>query len=140
MVLVPHSVAAMLATAVTACPAPAKLPAPPPNRPIYAMSISIGAGKKIVHGRLRVSFTLDRASDRIVFRLWPNMPVQRRVGARLTVRNVRVGGARVVTTEPDPTTLVLDRPVTAGKRVTVTMSWTLRVPPKLTDRPAFGFW
>ena len=139
MVLVLHTVAAMLATAVTACPAPAKLPAPPPNRPIYAMSISIGAGKKIVHGSSRVSFTLDRASDRIVFRLWPNMPVQRRVGARLTVRNVRVGGGRVVTTEPDPTTLVLDRPVTAGKRVTVAMSWTLRLPRKPTERLASAF-
>jgi hypothetical protein len=139
MILVPHTVAAMLATAVTACPAPAKLPAPPPNRPIYAMSISIGADKKIVHGSSRVSFTLDRASDRIVFRLWPNMPVQRRVGARLTVRNVRVGGGRVVTTEPDPTTLLLARPVAAGKRVTVTMSWTLRLPRKPTERLASAF-
>jgi len=136
MVLAPLTGAVMMATAVTACPAPAKLPAPPPNRPIYAMSISIGAGKKNVNGRSRVSFTLDRASDRIVFRLWPNMPVQRRVGARLTVRNVRVGGGRVVSTEPDPTTLVLARPVTAGKRVTVAMSWTLRLPRKPTERLA----
>src|SRR6185437_956962 len=136
MVLAPLTGAVMMATAVTACPAPAKLPAPPPNRPIYAMSVSIGAGKKIVKGRSRVSFTLDRATDRIVFRLWPNMPVQRRVGARLTVRNVRVGGGRVVSTEPDPTTLVLARPVTAGKRVTVAMSWTLRLPRKPTERLA----
>src|SRR6266576_4339255 len=103
MILAPHTGAVMMATAVTACPAPAKLPAPPPNRPIYAMSLSIGAGKKIVHGSSRVSFTLDRATDRIVFRLWPNMPVQRRVGARLTVRNLRVLVAQAVTTEPDPT-------------------------------------
>ena len=139
MVLAPHTGAVMMATAVTACPAPAKLPAPPPNRPIYAMSISIGAGKKIVKGRSRVSFTLDRATDRIVFRIWPNMPVQRRVGARLTVRNVRVGGGRVVSTEPDPTTLVLARPVTAGKRVNVAMSWTLRLPRKPTERLASAF-
>jgi hypothetical protein len=139
MVLLPHAGAVLLATAFTACPAPAELPAPPPNRPIYAMSISIGASKKIIHGTSRVSFELDRASDRIVFRLWPNMPVQRRVGARLTVGDVRVSRERVAITEPDPTTLVLASPVTAGRRVTVAMSWTLRLPRKPTERLASAF-
>ena len=67
------------------------------------------------------------------------MPVQRRVGARLTVRNVRVGGGRVATSQPDPTTLMLARPVTAGKRVTVSMGWTLRLPRKPTGRLASAF-
>ncbi len=87
------------------------------------MTVSIAAGKKVVHGTSRVSFALDRPSDRIVFRLWPNMPVERQVGARLEVRNVRVGGADVATSEPDPTTLVLARPVAGGERVTVSISF-----------------
>jgi hypothetical protein len=103
------------------------------------MTVSIAAGKKVVHGTSRVSFTLDRPSDRIVFRLWPNMPVERQVGARLEVRNVRVSGAAVATTEPDPTTLVLARPVAGAERVTVSMSWTLRLPRTPTERLASAF-
>jgi hypothetical protein len=100
------------------------------------LTVAIAAGKKIVRGTSRVSFALDRASDRIVFRLWPNIPVQRDVGARLDVRDVRVDAAAVPTTTPDPTTLVLARPVAAGERVTVSMSWTLRLPRKPTERLA----
>jgi hypothetical protein len=138
MLLTPSGVA-VLAAALTGCPAPTELPAPPANRPTYAMTVSIAAGKKVVHGTSRVSFTLDRPSDRIVFRLWPNMPVERQVGARLEVRNVRVGGANVATTEPDPTTLVLARPVAGAERVTVSMSWTLRLPRTATERLASAF-
>jgi hypothetical protein len=100
------------------------------------MTVSIGAGQKVVRGTSRVSFALERASDRIVFRLWPNIPVQRRAGARLDVGNVRVGGAAVPTTAPDPTTLVLARPVATGERITVSMSWTLRLPRTPTERLA----
>src|SRR5436309_2052699 len=123
MLLTPSGVA-VLAAALTGCPAPTELPAPPANRPTYAMTVSIA---------------LDRPSDRIVFRLWPNMPVERLVGARLEVRNVRVGGADVATSEPDPTTLVLARPVAAAERVTVSMSWTLRLPRTPTERLASAF-
>src|ERR687887_1451430 len=138
MFVAPSGVA-VLAAGLTGCPAPAELPAPPANRPTYAMTISIAAGKKVVRGTSRVSFALERASDRIVFRLWPNMPVERRVGARLDVRNVRVGGTTVPTSRPDPTTLVLARPVTAGERVAVSMSWTLRLPRSPTERLAGVF-
>ena len=95
---------------LSACPAPAALPAPPVNRPTYTMAVSIAASKKIVHGTSRVSFALDRATDEIVFRLWPNIPVQRQVGAGLDVADVRVDGASVPTSMPDPTTLVLLSP------------------------------
>jgi hypothetical protein len=100
------------------------------------MAVSIAASKKVVHGTSRVSFALDSASDRIVFRLWPNMPVQRKVGARLDVGQVRVGGAAVTMTEPDQTTLVLAQPAQAGERVTVSMNWTLRLPRTPTERLA----
>jgi hypothetical protein len=130
---------AALATALTGCPAPAQVPAPPADRPTYALTVSIAASRKVVRGTSRISFALDRASDRIVFRLWPNIPVQRRVGARLDVQNVRVGGAAVPTSRPDPTTLVLARPLAAGERVTVSMSWVLRLPRSATERLASLF-
>jgi hypothetical protein len=131
--------AVALVAAVAGCPAPATLPSPPSNRPAYAMTLSIGRDKKVVRGTSRVSFALDRASDRIVFRLWPNMPVQRAVGARLDVSNVRVGAAAVTTSRPDPTTLILARPIAAGERVLVSMSWTLRLPRTPTERLASRF-
>jgi hypothetical protein len=84
--------------ALAGCSVPPVLPATPANRPTYAMTISITADRKVVQGTSRVSFALDRPTDRIVFRLWPNMPVQRQVGARLDVRDVRVDGAGVPTT------------------------------------------
>ena len=74
---------ASVAEVLTRCPAAAGLPAPPVDRPTYAMKVAIAASRKIVRGTSRVSFGLDRATDRIVFRLWPNMPVQRQLGARL---------------------------------------------------------
>jgi hypothetical protein len=64
------------------------------------------------------------------------MPVQSALGARLTVRNVRANGAAIDTKGPDPTTLVLERPLTAAERVTVSMSWTLQLPRRPTDRLA----
>jgi Peptidase family M1 domain len=120
--------------ASTGCVTAAALPAPPADRPTYTMTIAIAAGRKIVRGTSRVSFALDRASDRIVFRLWPNMPVQLRVGARLDVRDVRVDGVAATTTKPDPTTLVIAQPIAAGERVNVSMSWTLQLPRKPTGR------
>jgi hypothetical protein len=45
----------------------------------------------------------------------------------------------MTTTETDPTTLVLARPVQAGERVTVSMSWTLRLPRTPTERLASRF-
>jgi hypothetical protein len=138
MFVAPSGVA-VLAAALTGCPAPAELPAPPANRPTYAMTVSIAASKRVVRGTSGVSFALERGSDRIVFRLWPNMPVQRRVGARLDVRHVRVDGTAVATSRPDPTTLVLARPVAASERVAVSMGWTLRLPRTATERLASVF-
>src|SRR5262245_32007033 len=118
--------AAMLAAALPGCPAPSALLPRPANRPTYAMTIAIASNRKVVRGTSRVLFALDRSTDRIVFRLWANMPVQRRAGARLEVRNVRVNGTAVPTGEPDPTTLLLPRPLAVGERVSVSLRWTLR--------------
>jgi Peptidase family M1 domain len=135
MVSAASGVAAM-AAALAGCPAPAALAPAPADRPTYALAVAIAANRKLVRGTSRVAFALDRGSDRIVFRLWPNSPVQQRAGARLDVRDVRVDGTAVRPSRPDPTTLVLARPVAAGERVTVSMSWVLRLPHAPTERLA----
>jgi len=79
-------------------------------------------------GTLTVSFTPTVATDRLVFRLWPNSPFYAKRGSGLTVARVRSAGHLVPTTHPDPTTLVVARRLAAGERVTISMSWTLHLP------------
>jgi hypothetical protein len=81
-----------------------------------------------VSGTLTVSFRPEVATDRLVFRLWPNSPLYARRGARLTVGAVTAGGRRLATARPDPTTLVVKRVLAANERLTVSMPWTLRLP------------
>jgi len=127
------------ATALSGCPTPSAVPAPPPNRPSYSLTISIAGSKKVVTGTSRVTFALDRATDRIVFRLWPNMPAEREVGARLDVQDVLVDGAAVSSTSPDPTTLILEKGLASGESATVSMAWTLQLPRTPTERLASRF-
>jgi hypothetical protein len=68
------------------------------------------------------------ATDRLVFRLWPNSPFYMRKGAGLTVGPVTSAGHTLPTRRPDPTTLVVDRSVAAGEEATVAMTWKLRLP------------
>jgi hypothetical protein len=68
------------------------------------------------------------ATDRLVFRLWPNSPYDRQRGASLTVGGVTDAGQTLPTRRPDATTLVVDRAVAAGEEARVTMTWRLRLP------------
>jgi hypothetical protein len=109
-----------------ACPQPPALAAPSPNRPRYLVTVRVAPPFRVVTGRLTVTFTPNRPTNRLVFRLWPNGPSQLRAGSRLTVD---APGAR----RPDPTTLVLPR------RRTVSFRWRLRLPRGHLDRIArFG--
>jgi hypothetical protein len=110
------------------CSVPLTLPAAPSNRPKYVLSIRIGQGLKDATGTLAVSFEPAVPTDRLVFRLWPNSPFYAGRGARLTVGPVTAGGRALKTSRPDATTLVVNRALAAGERVTVSMSWKLRLP------------
>ncbi len=128
---------APLLTAV-ACAAPGALAAPRVDRPRYALDVRVEPGFRRVHGTVRVRFTANRATDRLVFRLWPNGPLQRAWGQRLDVGAVTVDGGRPRTARPDPTTLLvhLRRPLGPGSAVTATVPWTLKVPARSFDRIA----
>ena len=84
-----------------------------------ALRRRLGKGIEEAAGSLRVSFRPDVATDRIVFRLWPNSPLYAARGARLTVGAVTAAGGRVATSRPDPTMLVVERAVAAGEEATV---------------------
>jgi hypothetical protein len=112
----------------TACSVPKSLPALPGNRPHEALDIQVMPGLRVAMGTLTVSFAPAVATDRLVFRLWPNSPFYARRGASLQVDAVKVGGHPTVTARPDPTTLIVRRAVRAHEPVTVSLGWRLRLP------------
>lgn len=91
--------------------------------------------RDVVDGDLAVRFTPDIATDRLVFRLWPNSPLTARAGARLDTGTVTIGAHAVATEQPDPTTLVVTTgPLAAGKTIDVALPWTLHLPGQVNDR------
>ena len=101
------------------------------------MTVHVRPGFRRVDGSLSVRFTPNRDTQRLVFRLWPNGPHQRAEGARLTAGAPTNGtGGRLATSRPDPTTLVVHKPLRAGQSITVRLPWRLRVPRTGSDRIA----
>jgi hypothetical protein len=122
------------AEARVACPVNAAFRQPPAPRPRYALTVRVHAGLRRVTGSLRVTFTPERPTDRVVFRLWANSPFLGNKGARLTVGSVKLDGANAAVSRPDPTTLVLTRAIAANATVRVSMTFELRLPGGSRDR------
>ncbi|HEY2788888.1 MAG TPA: hypothetical protein VGI72_05490 [Gaiellales bacterium] len=112
-------------------------PLPAASRPRYRLTVQIPR-RGPVRGTLAVAFTPDLGTGRLVFRLWPNGPLQAREGAHLAVSGVRLGGRPVTATLPDPTTLVIRSGggFAAGQTVLVSMRFRLRLPGVVADRLA----
>ena len=55
------------------CSVSPTLPAPPSDRPKYVLSVRVDDGLTRASGTLRVSFKPEVATDRLVFRLRPNI-------------------------------------------------------------------
>jgi hypothetical protein len=87
---------------------------------------------------LRVRFTPDLPTRRLVFREWPNGPLQAGEGAHLEAGPVTAAGFTFRTAQPDPTTLVvqLARPLRPGRSIDVAMPYRLRLPGAVLDRLA----
>jgi hypothetical protein len=119
-----------------ACPTPTAALAPRADRPRYDVAVHVRRALDVVDGTVRVRFTPNRATPRVVLRLWPNGPRQRRLGMRLDVTAVSIGGKTARIARPDPTTLVLHRHVRAHETVLVSASWRLHVPQTSFDRIA----
>ena len=97
-----------LATATTpSCPRIPTRAEPDPARPRYVLRVDVQPAEGVVDGELRVRFTPDLDTDRLVFRLWPNGPRAAVGGTRLTTGAVTVEGREAPTDSPDVTTLVV---------------------------------
>jgi aminopeptidase N len=109
---------------------------PDPNRPRYRLRVDVRPTERTVQGDLAVVFTPDVATDRLVFRLWPNGPRLSRAGAQLDIDAVTVDGAAIAAERETPTMLVVGRGTTfaAGRAVEVRLAWRLRLPGSLDDR------
>jgi len=118
------------------CPAIPPRAQPDPARPRYTVRADVRPAEGTVEGDVRVRFTPDLDTDRLVFRLWPNGPRASVGGTRLDPGPVTVGGREVAATSPDRTTLVVDPggPLRAGTPVEARVPWQLRVPGPVQDR------
>ncbi len=119
--------------AAGSCPKPAYR-LPDPHHPHYALDLRIDPSAHVVTGTLSVVFRPDLETDRLVFRLWANGPVLQKEGARIAVDDVTVDGSPRASTEPDPTTLVVQRRIAAGTAVTAGLRFRLTLPQRAKDR------
>jgi hypothetical protein len=101
---------------------------PPTGLPHYSLDVRLRHDLRAAAGRVTVAFAPDIASDRLVFRLWPNAAPYARSGAQLRVGPVTSAGRRLSTSSPNATTLVVHIPLSAGEQITVSMGWRLRLP------------
>jgi hypothetical protein len=109
---------------------------PDPRRPRYDAHVDIRPVDHTVVGDVRVAFTPDLATDRLVFRLWADGPSFTSAGGRIDAGPVTVDGTVLDDQRPDPTTLLvrLGRTVQAGATVVASMPWTLHLPSNLNNR------
>src|SRR5438477_8944256 len=61
---------------IAGCPDPGPLRAPDPARPQYSATADVDVAGSTVTGSLTVTFTPDIDTHELVFRLWPNAPLQ----------------------------------------------------------------
>jgi hypothetical protein len=110
--------------------------APDPLRPKYTLRADVHPADGSVDGQLRVVFTPDLDTDRLVFRLWPNGPRSAPAAARLETSDVTVGNRPATTALEDPTVLVVRTGgvFRAGQPVDIAMTWRLVVPGPANDR------
>jgi hypothetical protein len=118
------------------CPAVPRRADPAPDRPRYALRVDVRPAERIASGDLRVRFTPDLPTDRLVFRLWPNSPALAADGARLETGEVTLDGRPAEAVLEEPTMLVVrpGRAVTAGAALDVALPWRLHLPPASGDR------
>jgi hypothetical protein len=133
-----HAMLVPFLAAAVACPQPPQRAAARTDRPRYVVEVRVTRPFHNVTGALTVTFTPNRPTDRLVFRLWPNGPLQRREGSRLDLGPVTMRGAVLPTVRPDPTMLVvrLRRTLEPGSHITVHVPWRLRLPSARDDRIA----
>jgi len=117
----------------TGCAVPRRA-RPDPWRPRYRLRLDLRPGERLVTGDQTVTFTPDRPTDRLVFRLWVNGPSF--TGGSIDPGEVTVDGMVRPTERPDATTLVvpLGRTAPSGRALVASLPWTLHLPDNLNSR------
>jgi len=88
---VPATTTTGLARATSpACPAIPARARPDPARPKYTLRADVRPSDGSIDGQLRVIFTPDVDTDRLVFRLWPNGPPASPTPPELTAGDVTI--------------------------------------------------
>ena len=130
------STTALSRATTAACPVIPDRAAPDPARPKYTLRADVRPTEGTVDGQLRVIFTPDIDTDRLVFRLWPNGPRSAPAEAKLETGQVTIAGRPVPSALDDATTLVVPSVgvFRAGRAVDVSMPWRLQVAGAANDR------
>ena len=143
--------------AATPASCPATAAAPDPARPRVSLRFDVSDDRTVVTGSEDVTFVPDLPTSELVFRLWPNAAVSSQAGASLQVSSVRVGGrvapfgyegseagVGVPGTSGTVLAVPLDVELSPGQRVSVSLDFTLRLPPAGKDRygagPSSAWW
>jgi hypothetical protein len=100
------------------------------------MSLDVDPAAGVVTGTSRVTFVADRATRRLVFRLWANGPRLSESGSELVIEEAALAGGGGRVDRPDPTTLVfeLGRTLPPGETAVADLRWTLELPGAVLDR------
>src|SRR5205814_8162198 len=107
------------------CPPVPPRAQPRPDRTIYHLTVNVDLDHNQVTGTVGAKFTPDLATDRLVFRLWPNGPVLARAGAHLQPGEIMLDGAPATAPQqPNPTTLVIPHATAADQTVDVSVPYT----------------
>jgi hypothetical protein len=129
--------ASLPAATSPSCPPTPRRAEPAPDRPRYTLRVDVRPAERVAGGEVRVRFTPDLDTDRLVFRLWPNGSALAAKGARLETGPVTVDGRPADAVLEQPTVLVVrpaGRALKAGQAVDVAVPWTLRLPAVSGDR------
>jgi hypothetical protein len=140
----PAPAAAAPAAPAGACRLFPDYPAPWPDRPRYTAHLTVDPDNRVVTGDVVVRFVPDAATDRLVFRLWPNAPRIGRAGGRLDITAARLAGQPAAGGyEPGgalpgrPGTIwVMDGTFPAGQPVDARLEFRLTLPGAINDRVA----
>lgn len=109
--------------------------APRADRTAYTINATLDLAANTVAGTMQADFTPDKATDRVVLRLWPNGPNQRSRGASMAIANATLDGKPVAINMDNPTTASLASGVLApNRRVTIKVAFSLTLPGLADDR------
>lgn len=108
---------------------------PRPDRTVYEVVANLDLAANTITGTLKATFTPDKATDQVVFRLWPNAPIPAGKGAYEEIADTVIDGKPVTFRMANPTTAVLDSgPLTPNKPIAIVLRFTLRLPGPSDDR------